>query len=247
MKKRNHNFNPSKKFSKKNLYKLYIIDRKSTVQIANKLGCSDTLIYNRLKEYHIKIRTMKEGVCLVNIPKLNITKYWLNQKYNIEKLSSRQIAKLLKCSITVLRKYFKRFKIKLRNLSESVKISYDEYPELRIIRAKQLEGFFKGENNYNFNNYSSREPYGINWSPELKESIRKRDNYTCQNCGITEEEHLIVMGKVLTVHHIDYIKQNCNKDNLITVCLWCNFRANSNRDYWKKYYKKLICARVALT
>jgi len=53
---------------------------------------------------------------------------------------------------------------------------------------------------------------------------------------MTEEEHLIVTGKVLTVHHIDYNKQNCSKKNLITTCNSCNIQANYNRNYWKEVY-----------
>jgi len=83
-------------------------------------------------------------------------------------------------------------------------------------------------------------PYPIEFNCELKESIRQRDNYTCQNCGMTEEEHLIVIGRVLDIHHIDYDKQNCNENNLITLCQQCNLRANSNRDYWQKFYKLIM-------
>ena len=89
-----------------------------------------------------------------------------------------------------------------------------------------------------FNNWSSRKPYTSEWSKELKESIRKRDKYKCQNCGMTEEEHLIVIRKVLCVHHIDYNKKNCKENNLITLCHWCNLRANFNRDYWKNFYQQ---------
>ena len=62
----------------------------------------------------------------------------------------------------------------------------------------------------------------------------------CQNCGITEEEHIIINGQVLHVHHIDYNKENCSQDNLITTCQQCNLRANSNRDYWKELYLKKL-------
>jgi hypothetical protein len=96
----------------------------------------------------------------------------------------------------------------------------------------------KGSKNGNWNGGSSFEPYSLDWTKDLKETIRKRDNYICQNCGMTEEEHLIVIGKVLTVHHINYNKQNCKEDNLITLCHWCNLRANLNRDYWENYYKQ---------
>ena len=74
----------------------------------------------------------------------------------------------------------------------------------------------------------------------LKESIRKRDNYECQNCGMTEEENIMVYGEILTIHHIDYDKNNCNKNNLISVCHSCNTRANINRTYWQEFYTNKI-------
>lgn len=94
------------------------------------------------------------------------------------------------------------------------------------------------ENHPCYVNGLGNEPYPIEFNQELKEKIRKRDNYTCQKCNITEEEHLIVYGIKLSIHHIDYDKQNCNDNNLITLCKQCNIRANYNRDYWKEYYQR---------
>jgi len=91
-------------------------------------------------------------------------------------------------------------------------------------------------NHPNYRDGSSFEKYPQEFNDKLRESIRKRDNYTCQNCGMTEEEHLIVIGKILEVHHIDYNKQNCKEENLIALCCGCNTRANYNRDYWQKIY-----------
>jgi 5-methylcytosine-specific restriction endonuclease McrA len=53
---------------------------------------------------------------------------------------------------------------------------------------------------------------------------------------MTEEEHLIVFGSSLEVHHIDYDKYNNKEYNLITLCKQCNVRANYNRNYWKEIY-----------
>ena len=85
-------------------------------------------------------------------------------------------------------------------------------------------------------------PYSSEFTNELKESIRKRDNHICQNpeCNMTEEEHLIVYGRAFHVHHIDYNKENCKETNLITVCFGCNIRANYNRPYWQEIYIKII-------
>ena len=79
-------------------------------------------------------------------------------------------------------------------------------------------------------------PYPFIFDNKLKEKIRKRDNYQCKNCNITEEEHIMVVGCVLSIHHIDYDKMNCEEDNLISLCNQCNTRANFNRNYWKKIY-----------
>jgi len=81
------------------------------------------------------------------------------------------------------------------------------------------------------------------FNDKLKEFIRKRDNYNCQNYDMTEEENIIVYGEILTVHHIDYNKQNCNEENLITVCHACNTRANVNRSYWQEFYTNKIRSR----
>jgi len=97
-----------------------------------------------------------------------------------------------------------------------------------------------GKNNPNYINGEGNFPYPMEFNDALKESIRKRDNYECQNCGMTEEEHIIVVSKVLTVHHIDYNKENCSEDNLITLCNQCNLRANYNRNHWKEIYNKLF-------
>jgi len=98
----------------------------------------------------------------------------------------------------------------------------------------------EGKNAVNWQGGISFEPYSPLWTEELKIKIRQRDNCECQNCNMTQEEHFIVAGCDLNVHHIDYDKKNCNEENLITTCLWCNCRANSNRNYWQDFYNNKI-------
>lgn len=104
---------------------------------------------------------------------------------------------------------------------------------------EKLSNMRIGNKNSNWRNGISKLPYSFDFTPELKLKIRKRDDYTCQKCGITEEEHIIVYGKVLTIHHIDYDKGNCRENNLIALCSECNSRVNFNRNYWKQHFKKL--------
>lgn len=70
--------------------------------------------------------------------------------------------------------------------------------------------------------------YGPHWK-DISESVRKRDNYTCQRCGKKQEDI------TFPVHHIqplrsfdgDYKTAN-NLDNLITLCTCCHGTVEQN-------------------
>jgi hypothetical protein len=101
-------------------------------------------------------------------------------------------------------------------------------------------GETKGNKNINWINDRNLLEYPVEFNDELKNKIKERDDYICQNCGVIEEEHLIVFGQMLHVHHINYIKKDCKENNLITVCMTCNIRANFNRNYWQDFYQNKI-------
>lgn len=82
----------------------------------------------------------------------------------------------------------------------------------------------------------SFEPYGLEFNSKLKEFIRKRDNYTCQECGFTQEQ----LGYKLSVHHIDFNKKNNNPNNLISLCRNCHLQTNFNREDWIQYFQSKI-------
>ena len=92
-----------------------------------------------------------------------------------------------------------------------------------------------GDNNPNWKGGITHEPYALIWiDKRFKAGIRKRDSHTCQNpdCRGNSER--------LTIHHIDYDKKNCEPENLITLCVSCNARANFNRDFWEAGYSAII-------
>ena len=93
-----------------------------------------------------------------------------------------------------------------------------------------------GENNGNYKNGKSKEPYSLAFTEKLKRQIRERDDYTCQLCGKIQEDN----NKALDVHHIDYNKKNCSEDNLISLCIFCHGKTNGNRKYWSDYF---ICCK----
>lgn len=97
-----------------------------------------------------------------------------------------------------------------------------------------------GENHSCWIDGRSYEPYSSKFTEKLKEKIRKRDKDKCQKCGKTGKEELNEFNRKLAVHHIDYDKQNCNEDNLITLCSICNTGVNAGREMWTGYFKNLL-------
>lgn len=75
---------------------------------------------------------------------------------------------------------------------------------------------------------------------KLKEAIKRRDDYRCQNPGCKGD---VVDVQGLVIHHIDYNKRNCDPRNLITLCGACNVFANAYRGEWKWLYRKILHGR----
>jgi len=96
-------------------------------------------------------------------------------------------------------------------------------------RKRQAEKT-KGEKNYNWQGGKSFEPYSVDCTETLRRAIRERDHYICQLCNLYGN----------AVHHIDYNKQNCNPNNLITLCRSCNSKVNKDRNYWINYFSNLF-------
>lgn len=82
----------------------------------------------------------------------------------------------------------------------------------------------------------ANEPYCQIWIPEFKQIIRDRDGNKCLNPTCEN-------GNNISVHHIDYNKKNCEKENLITVCRSCNSKANKDRKWHESWYKAILFRR----
>ena len=104
----------------------------------------------------------------------------------------------------------------------------------------QIIRFKNPKNHPNYIDGASLHPYSQDFNRELKTKIRERDNNTCQICGINQ----INCKRKLSIHHIDYNKDNCKKDNLISLCLDCHMKTNGNkkldRSYWFVYCRYLM-------
>ena len=92
-----------------------------------------------------------------------------------------------------------------------------------------------GEKNPSWKNGMSYEPYSKVWADRAyKKKIMKRDGNKCRNESCNKKY------KKLGIHHINYIKKDCSPENLITLCISCNIRANFNRPRWQQYYTGLM-------
>jgi predicted phosphodiesterase/5-methylcytosine-specific restriction endonuclease McrA len=110
-----------------------------------------------------------------------------------------------------------------------------------IERRKQisetLKKFYSNKENHpQWKGGVSTELYGELFNASLKELVRTKYNRTCQICGKSEIE----LKVKLSIHHIDYNKQNNDLDNLIPLCVKCHTKTNSKRIYWERRLKNMI-------
>lgn len=90
-----------------------------------------------------------------------------------------------------------------------------------------------GEKNTNWLGGKSFEPYTFDFSTPFKNSIRRRDNQLCMNCGVHREK----LNRALAVHHINYDKKLSIPENCISLCIKCHCLTNFNRVYWTKLFQ----------
>jgi len=88
--------------------------------------------------------------------------------------------------------------------------------------------------------FTGFDPYTPEFNKEFKNLVKLRDNFCCLNCGISEQKHIILKGKKLTVHHIDYNKENTCLINCCTLCNSCNIKVNAHRIEWKNLFQSKL-------
>ena len=137
------------------------------------------------------------------------------------------------------KKYFKRYNV-IKRLKNNYCIDCRRLIFNQSIRCKSCK--MKNKLNPNWNNGSSFEPYGLEFNEKLREQIRQRDNYRCQQCFRHQDELFTKNGRKikLSIHHIDFNKQNNNPNNLISLCKRCHMQTNYNREDWIKYFQEKI-------
>lgn len=114
-------------------------------------------------------------------------------------------------------------------------LGYKHTPEARA----KITAALKGPNNPAWLGGVSREPYAWTFNAELKEEVRRRDDYRCQLCGVPQAE----CGSTLNVHHGDYDKKNSDPVNLVSLCPCCHSKTNTNRTHWTAVFQAMAIKR----
>lgn len=82
----------------------------------------------------------------------------------------------------------------------------------------------------------SFEHYGRDFNEKLRNQIREGQSYECLLC---EKQST----KTLSVHHVDYDKQNNDSSNLCALCGKCHAMTNGNRVHWQGILTQLMVER----
>ena len=184
----------------------------------------------KLREKSSKYRHSKEAKEKIS---LKAKKRWQNPSFDVEE-RNRKISQKKKGQgrgISLEERWGKeranKFKKNLKNLNK------------KRWANKENINKFSGNNNPNWQGGISFEPYGQEFNRWLKEKIRQRDGYRCQEC-FRHQNELYRKGRKysLLIHHIDYNKKNNSPDNLISLCNDCHSQTNFSRQNWTAYLRE---------
>lgn len=223
----------TKIISREVLIKFYLVEKKQMSLIAKICNCSKTQVWKLLKKFNIPTRkygSWKSGWNTIDTSKRRKMykkriKTLKNNNYNFSPWNK---------GLT------KKTDSRVKQISESYKKTHKDfsgknnpfYGKKHTQSFKRKQSLNKGGTGIPYENSK----YPSEWNDNLKKEIRSRDDWKCQLTGITNEEHIVLYGRQLDVHHIDYNTKNCNTDNLITLSAESHRRTNYNRDYWKDYF-----------
>jgi 5-methylcytosine-specific restriction endonuclease McrA len=199
------------------LRELYLNEELSVVELAKRWGCARQTIHRALDRHEITRRGVTESLA----PDELLDRETLESLYTDQNLSTYEIADDLECSPRSVGHWLERHGIERR---ERVDETHPYYAA-------------SGEDHPNWK--GGVHDYGPGWANK-RHHVLIRDQARCQDCGITEPEHLSRHGRSLSVHHLvprrTFVDEDGQFDhelanrpsNLITVCTSCHNQRESN-------------------
>lgn len=167
----------------------------------------------------------------------NPNRYWLNKHRDEE--TRKKISISLKGVVPWIKgkKHTEETRKKMSLMSKGLPKLWLRGRKLSETHKKHLSEHhadFHGDKGPGWKGGLSFEPYTTDWTDTLKRSIRERDGYVCQVCGVHQRE----LNYKLHCHHIDYDKKNCDPKNLISLCRKCHMRTGGNRPSWVDVFRQ---------
>lgn len=223
--------------TKEQLYDMYFVQKKGFFNLVEELDIPRCTLDSLFEQYGFDRRSRfawnkgKEYTILV-IPQDELMDLYVNQK-----LSLHDCAKHFDCCGHTISDRLTELNIAIRPMSGETHALYGkEVPE---DRRRKISITLGGTGDPKDSNGGY-----VNFTSDLKEAVRKRDNYCCQECGFTNDEQKVLSGgKSLSCHHIDYNKENSTEDNLISLCDYCHAKTTVDREYWQDYFQTKMQSR----
>lgn len=83
---------------------------------------------------------------------------------------------------------------------------------------------------------AARGDYPPDW-PIIATRIKALAGWCCERCGVSHNDLGKPDGTMLTVHHLDGNKQNCEAWNLAALCQQCHLRIQARVEFYKPYFR----------
>jgi hypothetical protein len=199
-------------------------------------------------------------------PKRPVTNDWLYQKYIVERLDCVQIGKLVDRDSKTVWKWLRDANIPTRkrgaseNLLHATKqgmLGKTHSPETRekLRQARLKDGHVpylkngvhhlkgkKGADTPNWKGGVTPDRQFVYGTQEWKDAVKtvwKRDNATCQRCGL---RHKVAKQQQITfdIHHIvsfAVVELRCEPSNLVLLCEPCHYWVHSGENITKEFLK----------
>lgn len=198
-------------YEKSTLEQLYWEEKLSMEKIADRIDCHPSSVYEAFQRLDIETRDFSEAVKKGKRDEAGrIPEEHLVTEYFEKERSANEIAEDLDCSGNTVLRWLQRYGYDARDPGVAANIAIPD-----------------GADHWEWR--GGRVRYGNGWSPKKKRQIRQRDDFECQLCGTSNDEHQKMYDEQLHVHHIiparmgDSGQADNSPGNLITVCRDCHY------------------------
>lgn len=216
--------------------------RYSLLETAEAVGCTEGTISQWCSRLDVETRDAQEARDTGTPSELE-NREWLRRRYRDDELTCAEIADEVGVTSLTVSNWLRRHDIPTRpayGTSTRVKLNCKtcgatfEAIQSRKDKRKYCsrECYYDGmhmptgEDHWSWKETPERRPNGREWD-ELRARCRRRDDYSCQLCGIHESDY----KHELDVHHLRRVREFENPrdanalDNVVSLCRSCHRKA----------------------